>query len=90
MEILQKGKETKASDIHLKAGTKPILRIDGILHSIGDEPISNEEIYQLLKTMLSVEQLEMLENKVSLTFPIRFQEREDTVSMVIDNATLIV
>jgi len=68
MEILQKGKETKASDIHLKAGTKPILRIDGILHSIGDEPISNEEIYQLLKTMLSVEQLEMLEKQGEFDF----------------------
>ena len=37
-ELLRRAVESKASDLHLKVGNHPYLRIDGILNPIGDVP----------------------------------------------------
>lgn len=48
LELLEYGVNHKASDLHLSAGVKPILRIDGELTSIEGMPMVNAETAQTL------------------------------------------
>lgn len=48
----------KASDLHLRVGLKPTLRIDGALKPINPEPLSSEELDKITKQMLNEQQLE--------------------------------
>lgn len=51
--------EKKASDLHLAANRRPILRIDGELQEIKDEPVLKpKELEKLVLEILSVEQKE--------------------------------
>ncbi len=54
MEQLMRGAlERRASDIHLKTGNPPIYRIDGDLHRIEDEPLTEAHIVEFLKVIAS-------------------------------------
>ncbi|MDP3900467.1 MAG: type IV pilus twitching motility protein PilT [bacterium] len=56
--------EKKASDIHLVAGLKPIVRIDGVLHPLDQKGMSSSLIKELVFKMLTAEQKErLLKNK---------------------------
>ncbi|HYE59728.1 MAG TPA: ATPase, T2SS/T4P/T4SS family, partial [Candidatus Kapabacteria bacterium] len=48
--------EKHASDIHLVAGEKPMLRIDGTLVDLEDSPLSPKELEQEIFSLLSPEQ----------------------------------
>ncbi len=43
----------KASDIHIVTGYPAMLRIDGMLTSVGEKPVSKSEVTSLLKSFLS-------------------------------------
>lgn len=48
--------QKKASDLHLRLGLKPILRIDGTLNAIETNVLTNEDIEQILTQILSEDQ----------------------------------
>lgn len=52
-EIVQKAAERKASDIHISPGCPLMIRIDGNMVPVTDQPLRAEEIEELAKSMLS-------------------------------------
>ncbi len=45
-----------ASDLHLRVGLRPILRIDGTLHPLDSHPLTSEDVEQVLGQILSEDQ----------------------------------
>ncbi len=54
--LLEKMVKDGASDLHLKAGTPPVLRINGKLIVIKDEPVSPEELRKIAVKIMSKDQ----------------------------------
>jgi len=52
VEMLQKG----ASDLHLRVGIKPTLRVDGVLTPINTPPLSKEDMADIMNQILTPEQ----------------------------------
>src|SRR3989338_8722453 len=48
--LLEQAVQHKASDIHILVGRKPIFRIDGVLHEVGDWPIIQPHLGERLIT----------------------------------------
>ncbi|MEO0234994.1 MAG: PilT/PilU family type 4a pilus ATPase [candidate division WOR-3 bacterium] len=62
--LLEKMVKDGASDLHLKAGTPPILRIDGKLQILKEEPMSPDELKNIaLKIMTKTQQEEFAAKK---------------------------
>ncbi|MCB9366700.1 MAG: PilT/PilU family type 4a pilus ATPase [Calditrichaeota bacterium] len=63
----------KASDLHLRVGSVPVLRIDGNLFGTRPEPVSEREMNSLLNETVTAQQLEMFvqekELDLALTVP---------------------
>jgi twitching motility protein PilT len=58
-----------ASDLHVTAGTPPVVRVRGTLERLdGYQPLTGEETHQLLYRILSSEQQKLLEVKRQLDF----------------------
>jgi twitching motility protein PilT len=51
----------KASDLHIKVGKPPMLRISGIVRALETEPVSHEDAERMLIPILSVDQRKHLE-----------------------------
>ena len=47
-EILDKALKNSASDIHIGAGERPLMRVDGLLCAAGETPLSEEGFEQML------------------------------------------
>ncbi len=58
----------KASDLHLKAGQKPILRINTELHDVGNRALSADEVRKMIQEILSPKQARTLEEELGLDF----------------------
>ncbi|MDR7523581.1 MAG: type IV pilus twitching motility protein PilT [Armatimonadota bacterium] len=58
--------ERRASDLHLKAGTRPMLRIDGTLVPARDERLSDERVRALVAEILTPEQLDRFHRELEL------------------------
>ena len=56
VKLLQRAVQKDASDIHLKSGSQPYLRIDGEMTQTGMDPIQAEGLSQILDLILSDEQ----------------------------------
>lgn len=56
------------SDLHMKVGRKPIIRVDGTLKELDRSPISAEEMVRLLVPMMNVEQLKTFEEEGGADF----------------------
>ncbi|HET8679837.1 MAG TPA: type IV pilus twitching motility protein PilT, partial [bacterium] len=65
-ELLQTVVERGASDLHIKAGAKPMLRIDGALVPISEERLQDEQVRALIAELLTGEQLETFYRKLEL------------------------
>ncbi len=62
----------KASDLHLKEGQAPVLRIGGTLHTLKSEPLTDRQIKSLGYELLSKEQAARFEENGSLDFAREF------------------
>jgi twitching motility protein PilT len=51
-DLLREAKEAGASDVHISQGRPPLFRVDGVLQSVGDSPITPEESKQIMETLL--------------------------------------
>jgi len=75
-QLLQLTVDTKASDLHLVAGIPPTLRIDGELKPTTNTGILTGEIVsELLKGVLTNEQLERLNVNKEIDFSLSFSEK---------------
>ncbi|KAB2860191.1 MAG: type IV pili twitching motility protein PilT, partial [Exiguobacterium chiriqhucha] len=66
--ILTKAVEQRASDIHLTAGSPPIIRVDGSLITMGDEKVLPLHIESYLKEIMTEEMRGRLEMQRDLDF----------------------
>ena len=55
LPVLQQMVSAGASDLHLKVGVPPTLRIDGVLYAIEEDKVSPEDMERLLEQFLSPE-----------------------------------
>jgi len=67
-KLLQTAVDQKASDLHLVAGLKPILRIDGELNSLEEKEISPKILEQMILSILSEKQKDRLLQRRDLDF----------------------
>ncbi|MCP4632515.1 MAG: type IV pilus twitching motility protein PilT [candidate division Zixibacteria bacterium] len=67
-QLLKIVKEADASDLHLSAGSVPIVRINGILEKTHANPMTNESIKQLLYEILDDSQIKSFEKTGNLDF----------------------
>ena len=58
--------ERRASDLHIKAGNRPMLRIDGALVPAADEHLPDERVRALVAEILSAEQLDTFHRHLEL------------------------
>ena len=61
-KILAYAQEHKCSDIHLVANKSPIIRRVGSLEKMDSPELSNQSMYEIIKSLLSVEQLNIFNN----------------------------
>lgn len=67
--LLETAIHNKASDLHFSPNRRPIIRIDGKLHTIkGENILSPEDVERLLKEMISEDQFKELLRKKDLDF----------------------
>lgn len=57
-----------ASDLHLKTGAPVIMRIKGAMTALSQNPLSSQEIYELLKEVANEEQLKLYDDTGDLDF----------------------
>ncbi len=72
--------EARASDLHLKTGKPPWIRVDGHLRAIEGEALSREDLIAMQQAMFTARQLQRLEDEFELdasyqpaTMPDRFR-----------------
>ena len=54
--VLEKMIAARASDLHLKAGTPPVVRVDGVLYTLDEPAPTSQELREVYQQMLSEEQ----------------------------------
>lgn len=57
--LLRLAHERGASDLHLTVGSPPVLRIDGDLHKLTDDPLRAHDTMEMVRELLSREQFEL-------------------------------
>jgi len=66
-DLLRRAVENKASDLHLKVGNHPYLRVDGILNPIADVPrITPEEMLSMAFSMMTNRQKQKFKETAEL------------------------
>ena len=65
----------KASDLHLKAGSPPTLRVGGRLLVLPEEPLSQQEMPNLFLPLLDLRMQESLRSKMEANFMMNYQNR---------------
>ncbi len=66
-DLLRRAVESKASDLHLKVGNHPYLRVDGILHPLGDVPrVTPEEMLSMAFSMMTNRQKQKFKETAEL------------------------
>ena len=75
-ELLQFAIDKNASDLHLVVGVPPVIRIDGRLVPVPDEPILTvETIESLMRESMTAEQLERLSVNKEVDFSLAFSNK---------------
>ena len=54
--VLEKMIAARASDLHLKAGTPPVVRVDGVLYTLDEPAPTSQELRDVYQQMLNEEQ----------------------------------
>lgn len=67
-DILLYAKEQRASDVHIKVGSPPIIRVDGHLNKIDEDIFHPDDTLELVKDVLRIDQFETLEEKGEIDF----------------------
>src|ERR1700727_2763569 len=66
-DLLRRAVENRASDLHLKVGNHPYLRVDGILNPVGDVPrVTPEEMLSMAFSMMTNRQKQKFKETAEL------------------------
>ena len=65
-ELLRWAVDLQATDIHIKAGSPPRLRVNGSLNAVGEECLTDDEAKAMVRNFLSNEQWEEFEREGDL------------------------
>ena len=68
IDFLALAAERKASDLHLTVGAPPMMRVDGVIQALTEEPLSAEDTRRLVIDTLKEGQRAKLENQWQLDF----------------------
>ena len=72
--LIAHAQERRASDIHLTVGMPPVLRVDGTLVNVGDEPLTEEHVYSFACMLASQKQLDELRQAGESDFAVTFSD----------------
>lgn len=99
-QMLEEMLSTKASDLHIRIGVKPSLRIDGALRPLEDEPITPQRMEEIMNQILTEEQNKrfLQKNELDLAlsvskmgrFRINFYKQRGTVGVAIRAVNTII
>jgi twitching motility protein PilT len=74
-EILKESAELGATQLHLRIGTPPMARVDGVLCKCGSRTLTNQDIQEFLSPYLSSPQVQEFQREGTLGVDIPYQER---------------
>jgi len=60
-ELLRWTVDLKATDLHIRAGSPPRLRVDAVLHAVGDARVESEDAERMARFFLTAEEWEEFE-----------------------------
>ncbi len=99
-EMLEKMLRTRASDLHIRTGVRPTLRIDGVLRPVGEEHATSEEMEVIVNQILNEDQKKRFvqRNELDLAlsvskmgrFRINFYRQRGTVGIAIRAVNTII
>ena len=64
-----------ASDLHLAVGYPPMIRVDGNLSAIGAQTLTKEQVKEMIQSVLSTEQKELLEVNKEVDLAIDYEDK---------------
>lgn len=67
-KLLLAARKNRASDIHIKSGQKPLLRINTIVHEIGSRALTSEETSRMFSEVMTEGQKDQLEKNRDVDF----------------------
>ena len=74
-DLLQVVVEHKASDLHIKVGSPPVVRLEGELVPIGAQPLTKNDTKRLILGAMHPEQRAMFHEKLSLNYAYTLSEK---------------
>lgn len=77
-----------ASDLHLVGGDKPVLRIDGNLKNLEEEPIFSEELEKAIYTLIDADKKKIFEETLELDFGLEMNGNRFRVNLHRQNGTI--
>src|SRR4030042_6047707 len=74
-KLLDLAIDKKASDLHLTVGVPPMIRIDGALMAVPDEPnLTTEQTSKLIQSFMTQDQVERLKVRKEVDFSFGYQD----------------
>lgn len=67
-KLLAFARQNGASDLHICAEAVPVVRIDGTLQKLNTEALSKETVNQMINSILTEKQIEVLEKELEIDF----------------------
>jgi twitching motility protein PilT len=73
-DLLQLVVSENASDLHLRVGTAPVIRLHGILHRVEGPPLKNEDTEELMRAITSEDHIQQVRERGGADFGFAFGE----------------
>jgi twitching motility protein PilT len=73
-DLLIQTKERGASDLHLSAGSRPLVRLHGRLVPIANQPLARDAVHKMIYEILSDDQRRLFEENRDLDFAVEIGE----------------
>ncbi|MEM9469747.1 MAG: type IV pilus twitching motility protein PilT [Pseudomonadota bacterium] len=67
--------QNKASDLHISAENPPIIRVNGLLQKVKADPLSTDDVRQMLYSVMSEDQRAVYERDMEIDLAIAFGEK---------------
>lgn len=74
-QLLAFSMQNKASDLHLSAGSPPIMRVNGSLKRVKSDPLSSDDIRTMLYSVMTEDQRAEYEKNLEIDFAIALGEK---------------
>lgn len=73
-DLLQLVVEEGASDLHIRVGVPPVIRVHGILHRVDGPPVTPEDAEELVRAITSEENMQQIRERGTVDFGFAFGE----------------